>query len=50
MIGKIKALEHKIDKNQSEIKSKREQLDSLHPKLNQILEVAFTFFDLIYLS
>jgi len=40
MVGKIKALEQKIDKNQSEIKSKREQLDSLHPKLNQILDAS----------
>ena len=39
MVAKIKELEESIERNQSEIKLKREQLDSLHPKLNQNLEV-----------
>ena len=41
MKAKIKILESSIDNYQNEIKAKREHLDSLHPKLNKILEVSF---------
>lgn len=40
MINKIKDLEQTIDVYQNEIKTKRNQLDSLHPKLNQIMQVS----------
>lgn len=40
MLDKIKQLETSIDSYQNEVKLKREQLDSLQPKLNQILEAS----------
>jgi hypothetical protein len=38
MLTKIKELEGTIEKYQTDIKMKREQLDSLQPKLNQIID------------
>jgi hypothetical protein len=38
MLSKIKELENSIEKYQADIKVKREQLDSLQPKLNQIID------------
>jgi len=39
MLGKIKELERQIDVRESELKAKQNKLESLNPKLNQILEV-----------
>jgi hypothetical protein len=41
MKAKIKILESTIESYQNDIKDKREQLESLHPKLNKILDVRF---------
>jgi hypothetical protein len=38
MLSKIKELESSIEKYQTDIKTRREQLDSLQPKLNQIID------------
>ena len=39
MTGKIKELEKMIDLHEKQLKSKQIKLESLHPKLNQIIEV-----------
>jgi hypothetical protein len=39
MLGRIKELESQIELREQELKSKQNRLESLHPKLNQILDV-----------
>jgi hypothetical protein len=39
MTQRIKELEGQIEQHESIIKLKQQKLESLHPKLNQILEV-----------
>lgn len=39
MLARIKDLESQIELREQEIKSKQNRLESLHPKLNQIIEV-----------
>ncbi len=39
MLGKIKELERQIEARETELKAKQNKLESLNPKLNQILEV-----------
>ena len=41
MLARIKELESQIDLREHEIKLKQNKLESLHPKLNQIIEVKF---------
>ena len=42
MLERIKELESQIEIREHEIKTKQNKLESLHPKLNQILEVNFS--------
>lgn len=39
MIGRIKELELQIEQHEKQVKLKKDKLESLHPKLNQILAV-----------
>lgn len=39
MLGRIKELESQIELNEKLLKAKQDKIDSLHPKLNQIIEV-----------
>ena len=41
MLARIKELESQIDLREHEIKLKQNKLESLYPKLNQIIEVKF---------
>jgi hypothetical protein len=38
MTGRIKELEKQIDMHEKQLKAKQNKLESLHPKLNQIIE------------
>lgn len=39
MLSRIKELEGQIEQQERQLKLKQSKLESLHPKLNQILEV-----------
>ena len=41
MLGRIKDLEKQIELREQELKAKQNKLESLNPKLNQILEVEY---------
>ena len=40
MLERIKELESQIDLHEKQLKFKQNKLESLHPKLNQILDVS----------
>ncbi len=50
MIQKIKELEQTIEIYQSDIKQKREKLDSLQPKLNQIIDACKPTLDFLNMN
>lgn len=39
MLNQIKDLENQIEQHERQLKLKQNKLESLHPKLNQIIEV-----------